>query len=47
MRTTAAGLLCLMCACQTYDFEPVRSLGIAQTVKKADIVVVPPQDRAR
>lgn len=29
--------------CMTYDFEPVTPIGIAQTVKKVDIGVIPPK----
>lgn len=42
MRATAGALL-LLCGCQTYDFEPVTPLGIAQTVKKVNIGVKPPK----
>jgi len=43
MRATACWLGLLVVGCQTYDFEPVKPLAIAQTVKKVTIGVNAPK----
>ncbi len=41
MRATAIGLGLLLLGCQTYDFEPVTPLAVAQTVKKVTVGAAP------
>jgi hypothetical protein len=40
MKTRMAVILCL-CACQTYDFDPVTPMAIAQTVKEIEVNASP------
>jgi hypothetical protein len=41
MKTSAAAVLLVLCGCQTYDFEPVKPIALAQTVKEEDITARP------